>query len=124
MVCFLAQRYADVRYYLFSLRTKKQDTLAKVDDERYQWESIRKHIMENPELAFAMVDPAPDSLQRVKTLQLLVGISMNDSNTYQDAIAYAMEGAKIAHEHNWNGEEVRIVLFDFLYGSVGEAIGT
>lgn len=133
-----------------SCAEKKQDTLAKVDDERYQWESIRKHIMENPELAFAMVDtaqtlgvadinyanwmraqihlvshdpkdtekgkeyclmvlnnedPAPDSLQRVKTLQLLVGISMNDSNTYQDAIAYAMEGAKIAHEHNWNGEE-------------------
>ena len=41
-----------------SCAEKKQDTLAKVDDERYQWESIRKHIMENPELAFAMVDTA------------------------------------------------------------------
>lgn len=127
----------------------KGSNLNDVDEARYQWENIRKYVIEDPELSFRMVDtaqnvgvadvnyanwmraqiylnapqiedmdkareyclsvldnddPAPDSLQRVKTYQLLVSIGLNSQN-YQEAISYALEGARISHENGWTGEE-------------------
>ena len=63
-------------------------------------------------------DPAPDSLQYVKTYHLLVSIGMN-MGAYQEAIEYASKGAKIAHENGWNGEEAE---FYFKAGDVMEHV--
>lgn len=63
-------------------------------------------------------NPAPDSLQHVKTYHLLVGIG-TDTGDYQEAIGYAMEGARIAHENNWNGEEAE---FYFKAGTIMEQV--
>ena len=138
-----------------------QDT---AEDSRYQWESIRHYLFEDPELTLAMVDtaqmkgvadanyanwmraqvylargskedlsqareyclavldnqdPVADTLQRVKTYQLLVDINQRDSKTYQDAIHYAVEGARISHENGWTGEEA---LFYFAAGETMEKL--
>lgn len=138
-----------------------QDT---ADDSRYQWESIRHYIMEQPQLAFAMVDtaqmkgvadvnyanwmraqihlagdtkedlvkareycmtvlenqnPAADSLQHVKTYHLLVDIGQRDPKTYEEAIHYAIEGARISHENGWTGEEAQ---FYFAAGETMEKL--
>lgn len=63
--------------------------------------------------------PAADSLQRVKTYHLLVSIGKSDPETYQDAISYAIEGAKISHENGWTGEEA---IFYFDAGEVMEKV--
>ena len=52
-------------------------------------------------------DPVADSLQRVKTYHLLVDINQRDPKTYDDAIHYALDGARISHENGWNGEEAQ-----------------
>ena len=122
------------------------------DDSRYQWESIRHYLLEEPEHALAIVDtaqmrgvadvnyanwmraqvylaggskedlakaeeyclavldnqdPVADSLQRVKTYHLLVDINQRDPKTYDNAIHYALDGARISHENGWNGEEAQ-----------------
>ena len=61
-------------------------------------------------------DPEADSLQRVKTYHLLVSINKQDSEHYQDAISYAVEGARLAHEYGWKGEEA------LFYFDAGEAM--
>ena len=66
-------------------------------------------------------DPEVDSLQRVKIYHLLVSIGQNDPQTYQDAISYAVEGARIAHEYGWTGEEA---LFYFDAGETMEKVQT
>ena len=66
-------------------------------------------------------DQAPDSLQRVRAYHLLTSIGNKDSKTYQDAISYAIEGAKIAHEYGWNGEEA---MFYFEAGETMEKVQT
>jgi AraC-like DNA-binding protein len=63
-------------------------------------------------------DPAPDSLQCVKTYHLLVSIGMN-MGEYEEAIDYASKGAKIAHENGWNGEEAE---FYFKAGDIMEHV--
>ena len=63
--------------------------------------------------------PAADSLQRVKTYHLLVNIGKSDPETYQDAISYAIEGARISHENGWTGEEA---IFYFDAGEVMEKV--
>ena len=63
-------------------------------------------------------NPAPDSLQHVKTYHLLVSIGMN-LGEYQDAIGYALKGVKIAHENNWTGEEAE---FYFKAGNIMEIV--
>jgi AraC-like DNA-binding protein len=64
-------------------------------------------------------DPKADSLQRVKTYHLLVTIDKKDPRTYQDAIGYAIEGAKISHEYGWTGEEA---MFYFEAGETMEYV--
>ena len=54
-------------------------------------------------------DPVADSLQRVKTYHLLVDINQRDPKTYDDAIHYALDGARISHENGWNGEEAQFL---------------
>ena len=49
-------------------------------------------------------DPKPDSLQYVKVYSLLLSIC-KDSEKYQEALGYAVEGARIAHENGWSVEE-------------------
>ena len=63
--------------------------------------------------------PVADSLQRVKTYHLLVNIGKSDPETYQDAISYAIEGARISHENGWTGEEA---IFYFDAGEVMEKV--
>lgn len=63
--------------------------------------------------------PVADSLQRVKTYHLLVSIGKSDPETYQDAISYAIEGARISHENGWTGEEA---IFYFDAGEVMEKV--
>ena len=141
---------------------KQTDT--PVDADRYQWESIRTYLFEEPERAAAMVDtaqmvgvadinyanwmraqilladgskeavaqardyllgilenenPKADSLQCVKTYHLLVSVGQQDPGTYQDAIRYATEGAKISHEYGWTGEEA---LFYISAGEIMEKV--
>ena len=133
-------------------------------DSIYQWENIRKYILQEPDRAFAMVDtaqmwgvadvnyanwmraqihlakgsledldkareycltilsndnPAPDSLQLVKTYHLLISADQSDSRTWQDAIGYAIEGARISHEYGWTGEEA---MFYFDAGDMMEKV--
>ena len=64
-------------------------------------------------------NPVADSLQRVKTYQLLVIMDSKDPDTYQDAISYAIEGAKISHENGWTGEEA---MFYFTAGETMERV--
>ena len=64
-------------------------------------------------------NPVADSLQRVKTYQLLLIINKINPETYQDAIRYAIEGAKISHENGWTGEEA---MFYFTAGETMEKI--
>ena len=63
--------------------------------------------------------PVADSLQRVKTYHLLVSIGKSDPETYQDAINYAVEGARISHENGWTGEEA---MFYFDAGEIMEKV--
>ena len=63
--------------------------------------------------------PVADSLQRVKTYQLLLIMDRKNPETYQDAISYAIEGAKISHENGWTGEEA---MFYFTAGETMEKI--
>lgn len=133
-------------------------------DSIYQWENIRKYILQEPDRAFAMVDtaqmwgvadvnyanwmraqihlakgsledldkareycltildndnPAPDSLQLVKTYHLLISADQSDSRTWQDAIGYAIEGARISHEYGWTGDEA---MFYFDAGDMMEKV--
>lgn len=135
-----------------------------IDEGRYQWESIRKCLLEEPDRALAMVDtaqmlgvadvnyanwmraqihlakgsnedldkareycleildnqnPVVDSLQRVATYHVLVGAGRPDSRTWQDAIGYAIEGARISHEYGWAGDEA---MFYFDAGDIMEKV--
>lgn len=146
---------------LLGCAPQRQQTDTPVDADRYQWESIREYLFQEPERAAAMVDtaqmkgvadinyanwmraqilladgskaavaqardyllgilenenPKADSLQRVKTYQLLVSVGQSDPATYEDAIRYATEGAKIAHEYGWTGEEA------LFYSKAGETM--
>ena len=146
---------------LLGCAPQKQQTDAPVDADRYQWESIREYLFQEPERAAAMVDtaqmkgvadinyanwmraqilladgskaavaqardyllgilenenPKADSLQRVKTYHLLVSVGQQDPGTYEDAIRYATEGAKISHEYGWTGEEA------LFYSKAGETM--
>ncbi|MBR1548661.1 MAG: helix-turn-helix transcriptional regulator [Prevotella sp.] len=64
-------------------------------------------------------NPVADSLQRVKTYHLLVSIGKSNHETYQDAISYAIEGARISHENGWTGEEA---MFYFDAGETMEKV--
>ena len=134
------------------------------DDSRYQWESIRHYLFEDPERALAMVDtaqmrgvadvnyanfmraqihlsngskedigkareycmavlenqdPVADSLQHVKIYHLLVDLGKTNPKTYQDAIHYALDGARISHDNGWTGEEAQ---FYFAAGETMEKL--
>jgi len=128
--------------------SERKQSIELLDKQRYVWENIRQYCMEEPELAFALVDtaqmagiadvnyanwmraeiyynannadlkkakeccmailendnPKPDSLQYVKVYSLLLSISKRTED-YQEALGYAMEGARIAHENGWPVEE-------------------
>ena len=146
---------------LLGCAPQRQQTDTPVDADRYQWESIREYLFQEPERAAAMVDtaqmkgvadinyanwmraqilladgskaavaqardyllgilenenPKADSLQRVKTYHLLVSVGQQDPGTYEDAIRYATEGAKISHEYGWTGEEA------LFYSKAGETM--
>lgn len=64
-------------------------------------------------------NPPADSLQKQKTLSLLVNICMNNSDWYQDAVSYAIKGAEMAHDAGLLFEEAN---FYFDAGNVMERL--
>jgi len=62
-------------------------------------------------------NPAADSVQKLKTLSLLVNICAYLPNTYQDAVRYAIQGAGMAHHA---GDILQEANFYFEAGKVME----
>ena len=103
------------------------ETLGAVDANFANWMRAQIHLSKDTkddidkarDYCMKVLDsqhPVADSLQRVKTYQLLVMMDSRDPETYQDAISYAIEGAKISHENGWTGEEA------MFYFSAGETM--
>ena len=129
-------QWENIRHYLFE---DPERTLAMVDTAQmrgvadvnyanwmraqvYLAGGSKEDLAKAEEYCLAVLDnqdPVADSLQRVKTYHLLVDIHQRDSKSYQDAIHYAVEGARISHENGWTGEEA---LFYFSAGETMEKL--
>ena len=106
------------------------ETLGAVDANFANWMRAQIHLAKDTkddidkarDYCMKVLDnqhPVADSLQRVKTYHLLVSIGKSDPETYQDAISYAVEGARISHENGWTGEEA---MFYFDAGEIMEKV--
>ena len=106
------------------------ETVGAVDANFANWMRAQIHLAKDTkddiskarEYCMKVLDsqnPVADSLQRVKTYQLLVIMDSKSPETYQDAISYAIEGARISHENGWTGEEA---MFYFTAGETMEKV--
>ena len=74
------------------------------------------------ELCMGILDnqnPSADSLQKQKTLSLLVDVCLKRSDWYQDAVGYAIKGAEMAHRA---GNLLQEATFYFDAGNVMERL--
>ena len=128
--------WENIRQYIFEepehafAMVDTAETLEAVDANYANWMRAQIHLAQNTkddidkarDYCMKVLDnrhPVADSLQRVKTYHLLVSIGKSNPETYQDAISYAIEGARISHENGWTGEEA---MFYFNAGETMEAV--
>lgn len=128
--------WENIRQYIFEepehafAMVDTAETLGAVDANFANWMRAQIHLAKDTKddidkarvYCMKVLDsqnPVADSLQRVKTYQLLVIMNSKSPETYQDAISYAIEGAKISHENGWTGEEA---MFYFNAGETMEKV--